>query len=245
MKKYYSLVIIALMICLLNTTQSYAQPHDKIQGYWMGNLKIDTGEEIRFAFNIMQVSDNKYSATIDVPDQRANGIPVTSIEFNNDTLSVKSNAIGMVYEGVLDPKEMLINGSFIQGDTTRLILAPINLNSIEGIWIGPLKIEGGEEIRTLFEITSDVEGTYTAEFGSPDQDAMGLPVEKVEYVQEILNIEMLNFGIRYQGTLVGNGLSISGNFIQGDTTELLLARYGLMPELTKKKVVVEDGQSTT
>jgi len=241
--KKYSILIIALFICLLKTTPTFAQTNENIQGYWMGNLKIDTGEEIRIAFNILQTSDIKYSATIDVPDQRANGIPVTSIEFNNDTLSVISNAIGMVYEGVLDPKEMLINGSFIQGDTTRLILAPINLNSIEGIWIGPLKIEGGEEIRTLFEITSNDEGTYTAEFGSPDQDAMGLPVEKVEYVQEMLNIEMLNFGIRYQGTLVGNGLSISGNFIQGDTTELLLARYGLMPELTKKKVVVERPQT--
>jgi pimeloyl-ACP methyl ester carboxylesterase len=191
----------------------------------------------------LQASDNKYSATIDVPDQHANGIPVTSIEFNNDTLSVKSNAIGVIYEGVLDSKEMLINGIFIQGDTTRLILAPIDLNSIEGIWIGPLKIEGGEEIRTLFEITSDDDGNYTAEFGSPDQDAMGLPVEKVEYVHEMLNIEMLNFGIRYQGTLIGNGLSISGNFIQGDTTELLLARYGLMPDLTIKKVVVERPQT--
>ena len=77
----------------------------------------------------------------------------------------------------------------------------------------------------------------------PEQDAMGLPVEKIEYVQEMLNVEMKNFGIRYQGTLVDNGLSISGNFIQGDTVELVMARYGLMPELTIKKEVVERPQT--
>ena len=243
MKKYYSFVMLALAVCLLKTTHLYAQNHDNIQGYWMGNLKIDTGEEIRIAFNILQATDNKYSATIDVPDQGANGIPVSLIEIDNNSLLIRSTAIGAVYEGVLDPKEMLINGNFIQGDTTSLTMVPVDLNSIEGIWIGPLEIEGGEEIRALFEITSDDEGTYTAEFGIPEQEAMGLPVEKIEYVQEMLNVEMKNFGIRYQGTLVDNGLSISGNFIQGDTVELVLARYGLMPELTIKKEVVERPQT--
>ncbi len=38
---------------------------------------ISTGEEIRIAFNILQASDQNYSATIDVPDQGANGIPVS------------------------------------------------------------------------------------------------------------------------------------------------------------------------
>jgi len=238
MKNYYSFAILVFIICLIKTAPTYAQSNDNIQGYWMGNLKIDTGEEIRIAFNILQASDNKYSATIDVPDQGAFGLPVSLIEFDNNSLTIKSTAIGAAYQGVLDPKEMLINGSFIQGDTTSLTMVPVDLNSIEGIWVGPLEIEGGEVIRALFEITSDNEGTYTAEFGIPDQEAMGLPVEKIEYVQEMLNVEMKNFGIRYQGTLVDNGLSISGNFIQGDTVELVMARYGLMPELTIKKEVV-------
>jgi len=243
MKNYYSFAILVFIICLIKTAPTYAQSNDNIQGYWIGNLKIDTGEEIRIAFNILQASDNKYSATIDVPDQGAFGLPVSLIEFDNNSLIIKSSAIGAVYEGVLDPKEMLINGNFIQGDTTSLTMVPVDLNSIEGIWVGPLEIEGGEVIRALFEITSDDEGGYTAEFGIPEQDAMGLPVEKIEYVQEMLNVEMKNFGIRYQGTLVDNGLSISGNFIQGDTVELVMARYGLMPELTIKKEVVERPQT--
>ena len=195
MKKYYSFAILILILCIIKTAPTSAQHSNTIQGYWMGNLKISTGEEIRIAFNILQASDNNYSATIDVPDQGAFGLPVSLIEIDNNSLLIKSTAIGAVFEGVLDPKEMLINGNFIQGDTTSLTMVPVGLNSIEGIWVGPLEIEGGEEIRALFEITSDDEDRYTAEFGIPEQEAMGLPVERIEYVQEVLNIEMKNFGI--------------------------------------------------
>jgi pimeloyl-ACP methyl ester carboxylesterase len=243
MKKYYSIAILVLTICLLKTTPTHAQPNHSIYGYWMGNLKIDTGEEIRIAFKISPTSDNKFSATIDVPDQHAMGIPVSFIKYSNDTLLIKSSAIGGSFEGVFNSEEKLINGQFIQGDTTRLILTPIDLNSIEGIWVGPVEIGNGEEIRLLFEITSDEQGNYLAEFGSPDQNAMGITVEKTEFIQAQLNIEMLNLGIRYQGALLENGLAISGHLIQGDTTELVLARYGLMPDLTKKNIVVERPQT--
>jgi len=243
MKKYYYIAMLAMTICLIRTTPSYAQDNDNIQAYWMGNLKINTGEEIRIAFNILQASDNNYSATIDVPDQHAFGIPVSLIEMKNNSLLLKSNALAAVYEGVFNSKEMMIEGSFIQGDTTQLTMVPMDLNSIEGIWMGPVKIEGGEVIRMLFEISTDEEGKYSAEFGVPDQGAMGLPVEKIEYAQENLNIEIPKFGIGYQGTLGDNGLSISGLLIQGDTVELVLARYGQMPDLTKKEVVVERPQT--
>ena len=243
MKKYYSFAILILILCIIKTVPTTAQDSSTLQGYWMGNLKISSGEEIRIAFNILQVSDVKYSATIDVPDQGANGIPVTQIEVTGNQLLINSKAIGAVYEGVFNSNEMLITGNFIQGDTTAMTLAPVDLNSIEGIWLGPLEVEGEEEIRALFEIKSDENGVLTAEFGIPDQGAMGLPVELIEYVQEQLNIEMKKFGISYQGTLLENGLSISGSFIQGDTVDLVLARYGLMPDLTKKKEVVERPQT--
>ena len=97
MKNYYSFAILVFIICLIKTAPTYAQSNDNIQGYWMGNLKISTGEEIRIAFNILQVSDAKYTATIDVPDQGANGIPVSLIEIDNNSLRVKSTAIGAVY----------------------------------------------------------------------------------------------------------------------------------------------------
>ena len=35
--------------------QVIAQSEHGFQGYWMGNLKTDTGEEIRIAFNILKL----------------------------------------------------------------------------------------------------------------------------------------------------------------------------------------------
>ena len=104
MKKYYSFAILILILCIIKTAPTSAQHNNPLQGYWMGNLKISSDEEIRIAFNILQASDVQYSATIDVPDQGANGIPVSLIEIENNSLIIKSTAIGSVYEGILDPK---------------------------------------------------------------------------------------------------------------------------------------------
>jgi len=243
MKKSYSFAILVLILCIIKTAPTSAQHSNTLQGYWMGNLKISSGEEIRIAFNILQSPELKYSATIDVPDQGASGIPVTQIEVSGKSLLINSQAIGAVYEGIFDSNEMLIHGNFIQGDTTTLTLAPVDLRSIEGIWMGPLEIEGGEIIRALFDISSDEKGTLTAEFGVPDQGAMELPVGKIEFVQGKLNIEMKNYNISYTGLLDEQGLSISGNYIQGDTVELVLARYSQMPDLTTIKEVVERPQT--
>jgi pimeloyl-ACP methyl ester carboxylesterase len=243
MKKNYSFAILMLLICLIKTAPTSAQHSNSLQGYWMGNLKISSGEEIRMAFRIQQNADKGYSASIDVPDQGAMGIPVNEVEVNGENLLIKARAIGAVYEGKLNPKEMLIQGNFVQGDTTSLSLVPIDLNSVEGVWMGPLEISGGEKIRALFEISADGEGAYTAEFGVPDQGAMGIPVEKIEFLQDGLIIDLKKYGISFYGTMHENGLSISGSFIQGDTVDLVLARYGSMPDLTTEELVVERPQT--
>jgi len=101
MKKYYSFAILVSIICLIKTAPTYAQSNDNIKGYWMGNLKIDTGEEIRIAFKISQASDNKFAATIDVPDQHAMGIPVEKTEYLQAQLNIEMRNFGIRYQGTL------------------------------------------------------------------------------------------------------------------------------------------------
>lgn len=243
MKKYCYYIVITLFVSIAFYLPAKAQNQEVLSAYWMGNIKIDSGNEIRIAYHIRQAADNTLEATLDVPDQNAYGIPVSQIELNEDRLKMKSAAAGIVYEGIFKPEEGRIEGVLIQGDTTRLCLVAIDLNSLEGIWMGPMKIEGGEEIRTVFEISKDESGGYAAEFGIPEQDAMGIAVEKVDFDQKNLDIELLRYGIRYEGIMGEKGLSISGHFIQGDTVDLELVRYGSMPDLTIEKVVVERPQT--
>jgi dipeptidyl aminopeptidase/acylaminoacyl peptidase len=82
-----------------------------ITGYWNGVLKVQN-IQLRLAFNI-QKTESGYSATMDSPDQGANGIPVTSVSYENSGLKIAIANIGAKYEGVLGD-DGNITGTFTQ-----------------------------------------------------------------------------------------------------------------------------------
>lgn len=57
------------------------------------------GNQIRLVFHI-QKTDSGYTATLDSPGQGAMGIPFTSVEFSDDTLTMRATNIGAFYRGV-------------------------------------------------------------------------------------------------------------------------------------------------
>ncbi len=99
--------IIVFTILLLAITPAFAQ---NIAGSWSGTLNVGVAK-LRLVFNIEE-KGGKYAATMDSPDQGAKGIPVSSVAFENQTLKIKADNLGMSYEGVLANDS--IKGTFIQ-----------------------------------------------------------------------------------------------------------------------------------
>ena len=94
-----------------------------ITGKWMGILKIQ-GMELDLYFNISK-KENNYTATLDVPKQGANGIPVTAIELVDSTLNISIGALGMTYMGIIK-NNSIIKGEFKQRGT----LLPLDLKRV-------------------------------------------------------------------------------------------------------------------
>lgn len=92
-----------------------------ITGKWYG--KSDVGSlELRIIFDIAH-TDGVYSGVMISPDQSSVEIPITSAQFENDTLTIKIDPIGFSYKGVLTPHNTL-DGSFSQmGATFQLDLS--------------------------------------------------------------------------------------------------------------------------
>ena len=108
-------IIIALSILAL-TCQA------QIAGTWHGTLQVTPTYSLPLVLHITEGTDG-YSATLDSPEQGAQGIPVEQISFSSDsrTLSWQSRAIGAGYSGRLEGDT--IRGDFSQqGFTTRLDL---------------------------------------------------------------------------------------------------------------------------
>lgn len=105
MKKFYSFVL------FFATILSYSQD---ITGDWYGNLSA-MGSEIGFVFQITKNGDT-FSGTMSVPQQNANGIPLSSVTFNDNTLTIKFDPAGLTYSGKVNNRQ--IDGTFSQNGMT-------------------------------------------------------------------------------------------------------------------------------
>ena len=107
---------------LFNPVHAHALPEGEIEGIWQGTLKY-SGIELRIILNISRNPDNTLTATMDVPEQDATGIPVDEIAFNNGTMRFEIIPVEGVFKGKLAEDGETINGQWTQsGMTLPLVL---------------------------------------------------------------------------------------------------------------------------
>ncbi len=97
---------------------------------------------------------------------------------------------------------------------TIFILPLHSQTSIQGDWLGKLKVQG-IELRIIFHIVQEDDGSYTAAMDSPDQGALGIPVSKVNIFGDTLILEVAAVAGKYTGTLDTINNLISGTWKQG------------------------------
>ena len=92
----------------------------------------------------------------------------------------------------------------------------------EGDWEGTLA-GGPAKIRIVLHITRK-EGAYGATLDSPDQGALGIPIETVTVTGGSIKMDMKSLRATYLGKIARDGLSIGGDFTQGQTLPLTFTR---------------------
>jgi pimeloyl-ACP methyl ester carboxylesterase len=92
-----------------------------ISGTWNGILKVQ-GMQLSLVFHIDK-TENGFSSTMDSPDQKAFGIPVTTTSFENSKLKITVANARIEYDGILE-SDGNINGTFKQSGQTF----PMNLS---------------------------------------------------------------------------------------------------------------------
>jgi len=108
--------------------------------------------------------------------------------------------------------------------------------SIEGIWQGKLKVPG-TELRVVFKISKNPDGTLTATLDSPDQGVTGIPVEEVIFKDNTLHLEVKSVGGVYEGKVSEDFLVIEGEWKQsGGTFPLTLKRVDKAVEILRPQV---------
>lgn len=108
LKKMRKSVFIVLGLLL-----AWSMQGQSIAGDWHGTLEF-SGMKLRLVFHIEESGDT-YSATMDSPDQGANGIPVEEVKLEDRDVVISLPKMGIRYSGELDADGSKIAGTFQQG----------------------------------------------------------------------------------------------------------------------------------
>jgi hypothetical protein len=105
------------------------------------------------------------------------------------------------------------------------VLVQLGAQNVVGDWEGKLSYQGVELI-VIFHVQNE-DGKYAATMDSPDQGAMGIPVESTTYEDGKLILRASDIGMEYTAELDENGENLNGTFIQqGVSIVLNMTRKG-------------------
>ncbi|HEX3678085.1 MAG TPA: hypothetical protein VHU90_00035, partial [Galbitalea sp.] len=88
------------------------KPSD-IDGAWQGGIETPQGT-LRAVFRIVNTEDG-LTATLDVPDQGAKGIPVTSVTRSGSSIKMELKGLGGGFVGKISTDLSTIDGTWTQG----------------------------------------------------------------------------------------------------------------------------------
>jgi pimeloyl-ACP methyl ester carboxylesterase len=131
MKMWMTLILTTLALCaVLNPAPAQNGATPDIVGIWQGKLEV-SGITLRIVFHIARKADKTLSATLDSPDQGANGIPIDKASWQDGKLNLGVTSIGGSYTGAINAAGTEIDGSWSQGGAslplklTRTNAAPV------------------------------------------------------------------------------------------------------------------------
>ena len=108
--------------------QSTFASDKNIVGTWQGTLKVQT-MELRVVFHFQTDSTGAMKATLDSPDQGARGIPIDNVSTRLDSVILTISAIGGSYEGITQPGDSVITGTWKQGGSAL----PLDIHRIHEV----------------------------------------------------------------------------------------------------------------
>lgn len=105
-----------------------AAPLAPVVGIWQGALALPTGQSLTLVFHVAVDEEGDLRATLDSPDQGAEGIPVERAAFDDGVLSLDLPAIAARFEGRVQAPDSM-TGAWSQGGAEL----PLSMTRVEEV----------------------------------------------------------------------------------------------------------------
>jgi len=151
-------------------------------GHWEGAIVPPSGEQLRVEFDLGRNADGKLRGTINQPDQKVKGLPLSAVAIQGGLVTIDLRTSGGgIFQADLAADNQSMSGVFAsqfgpvpfklarKGDA-HFDAAPKNPaigKELEGTWNGILDVEGG--FRLVLKMANQADGSSSASMASVDE----------------------------------------------------------------------------
>ncbi|MBQ12860.1 MAG: hypothetical protein QGG67_10330 [Gammaproteobacteria bacterium] len=202
----------------------------RLAGSWLGTLRPVPGGDLEFTVIVTfeQNEEGESSATMSVPEQGRNRIPVDSIELDGDELTLEISQARVEIKGSLNGEtfagqwsqagqSLALNLAKGEYEQPGLELSALDFARLQGPWNG--QVTG----LTVVLRVEEIDGQFLAFLDSPDQGASDIPIATLDVQGDELTLSIAALQVSYTAEISADELS--GEWNQGGQTQpLVLAR---------------------
>ncbi len=106
--------------------------------------------------------------------------------------------------------------------------------SLEGAWLGSLKVSPTASLRIVFNIQAKPDGSFSGTLDSPDQGGMGITISQISVEKEQVKVEVKVIGGGFEGVLNAEGSEMAGQWKQGGAAlDVVMKRVKEAPKLRR------------
>lgn len=228
----YVAVAMGALFMAPGASPALAEDGPAIVGDWHATLQTPRGPVILVLY-VKKTGDGTLTAQVEnanqAPGQMAD---VSSIAVTGEHLSWKIDRIGASYEGDWLPAEHAWQGTFKQGIEAQLKFEPGPpppqpvIEGLDGRWEGTAKLNSATLRQILRITTTPARGTVML-YDSPDQMAMGIPVENFTRDGRAVTFALVGGVSKFAGTFSDDMTQLTGTLtttVNDNVAEVTLTR---------------------
>ncbi|MGZ8899870.1 MAG: hypothetical protein ACXW3Z_07225, partial [Limisphaerales bacterium] len=225
-------------------------------GKWKANAEFGK-MRMTLMLKIQEESDNRITATMDLPEHGAQGLPIAAVLFNSPDVRIEIDPFRTAFNGKLNEDLTEMRGELEEGPGGRptaivfkrwttedppepekvYTFAEGEARDIRGHWKGNVEVMPGMKLTFGLNVGKIADGTFKATLDVLEQAAKNIPASAVNVSGNSAEVKWEALQMNFTGTLSEDGNQLKGEWKQrGKPEKVTFARVDAPATLIPQNV---------
>jgi hypothetical protein len=244
MRAAFIFIYALLLLAVVDSSRAATPTAKDLLGKWKATAEFGK-MKMQMVLKIQEESDNRITATMDLPEHGAVGLPIAAVLFNSPDVRVEIDPFQTAFNGQLSEDLSEMKGEFEEGPGGRPIdivfkrlttedapepekvftFAAGEARDIRGHWKGNVEVMPGMKLTFGLNIGKIADGSYKATLDVLEQAAKNIPATAINVNGKATEMKWDALQINIKGTLSEDGNRIEGEWKQrGKAEKVTFAR---------------------